>query len=125
VQFAHIHFGQPGVEGGVAAFLCGGGSKPACPPSGDVTGTIVASDVVGPADQGIAAGEIDELIAAMKHGVTYVNVHTDAYPDGEIRGQIGGHGHGSFGQKGGFGDSGQKGDQGEYGHGHGGRHGDD
>lgn len=90
---AHIHFGQRDVNGGVAAFLCGGGGKPACPPSGTVTGIISASDVIGPADQGIAAGELDELLRAMKHGVTYANVHTDKFPDGEIRGQIGGNGH--------------------------------
>jgi hypothetical protein len=120
VKFAHIHFGQFGVNGGVSAFLCGGGGKPACPPSGEVTGTIVASDVVGPADQGIAAGEIDELIAAMRHGVTYANVHTDAHPNGEIRGQIGGRGHGHFGSKGRHG-----GDWGDDDWGKGGRHDDD
>ena len=40
--FAHIHFGQPGVAGGVAAFLCGGSTKPTpCPNvEGTVTGTI-------------------------------------------------------------------------------------
>lgn len=32
--FAHIHVGRPGTNGGVAAFLCGGGDKPACPLSG-------------------------------------------------------------------------------------------
>jgi CHRD domain len=119
VKFAHIHFGQFGVDGGVAAFLCGGGGKPACPASGEVTGTIAASDVVGPAGQGIAAGEIDELIAAIRHGSTYVNVHTDAYGDGEIRGQIGGRGgHGDFGQKGkhGLGHEGEHGDSGHGGH---------
>jgi hypothetical protein len=124
VKFAHIHFGQVGVNGGVSAFLCGGGNKPACPPSGEVTGTIVASDVIGPADQGIAAGEIDELIAAIKRGVTYANVHTDAHPGGEIRGQIGGgghHGFGDLGPKGGQGDVGQNGDD-DSGHG---SHGDD
>jgi hypothetical protein len=88
VRFAHIHLGQEDVAGGVAAFLCGGGGKPACPQSGTVTGTINASDVVGPADQGIAAGEIGELIRAIKHGVTYANVHSDKFPAGEIRGQI-------------------------------------
>src|SRR5690349_12175542 len=31
---AHIHFAQRGVNGGVVAFLCGGGNKPACPPNG-------------------------------------------------------------------------------------------
>jgi hypothetical protein len=91
VKFAHIHFGQEGVSGGVAAFLCGGGGKAACPQQGTVTGTIAASDVVGPADQGIAAGELGELERAIKHGKTYANVHSDKFPNGEIRGQIGGH----------------------------------
>jgi hypothetical protein len=86
---AHIHLGQRSVNGGVSAFLCGGGGKPACPAvSGSVTGTILAADVIGPAGQGIAAGELDELIAAMRQGVTYANVHTDKHPGGEIRGQI-------------------------------------
>ena len=31
--FAHIHFGQTGVAGGVSAFLCGGGDKPPCTPT--------------------------------------------------------------------------------------------
>src|SRR5262252_2601714 len=31
VLFAHIHFGQRRTTGGVSAFLCGGGSKGACP----------------------------------------------------------------------------------------------
>src|SRR5687767_4236956 len=29
---AHIHLGQPDVNGGVSAFLCGGAGKPPCPP---------------------------------------------------------------------------------------------
>jgi hypothetical protein len=85
--FAHIHLGQPGANGGVAAFLCGGGGKPACPPSGTaVTGTVVAADVVGPAGQGIAPGEFGELVRAMKAGLTYSNVHTQSFAAGEIRG---------------------------------------
>jgi len=86
--FAHIHFARPDVMGGVAAFLCGGGSKPACPLSGTVTGTIVPSDVVGPAGQGIAGGEFAELVRAMRNGATYANVHTQMFPAGEIRGNI-------------------------------------
>ena len=88
VLFAHIHFGQRSVNGGVSAFLCGGGGKPACPQGGTVTGTIVSTDVVGPATQGIAAGEFDELVAAMRAGRTYANVHSTKFPAGEIRGQI-------------------------------------
>lgn len=85
---AHIHLGQRGVNGGVIAFLCGGEGKPACPPSGMVTGTVTASDVIGPAGQGIAPGEFDELLQAIRQGVTYANVHTNLFPGGEIRGQI-------------------------------------
>lgn len=87
---AHIHLGMPAIAGGVSAFLCGGGGQAACPGAGGtVTGTIVAANVIGPADQGIAAGEFDELVAAIRFGATYVNVHTAAFPNGEIRGQIG------------------------------------
>jgi hypothetical protein len=53
-----------------------------------VTGTLDASGVVGPAGQGIAAGEFAELLHAIRSGVTYANVHTNTWPAGEIRGQI-------------------------------------
>lgn len=85
---AHIHFGKRAVNGGVSAFLCGGGDKPACPVSGTVNGVVDAADVIGPAGQGIAAGEFDELVAAMRAGHSYVNVHTPTWPGGEIRAQV-------------------------------------
>ena len=93
--FAHIHFGQVGVAGGVSAFLCGGGDKPPCTPlEGDISGDIDAADVIGPGGQGIAAGEMDELIRAMRKGYTYANVHTTLNGPGLVRGQIHrGHGH--------------------------------
>ena len=98
---AHIHFGQPGVAGGVAAFLCGGGDKPACTDTeGTFEGDIDAADVVGPNGQGIAPGEMDELIQAVRKGVTYANVHTTLNGSGLIRGQITrGHGHGGGSRK--------------------------
>jgi len=88
VLFAHIHFGNRFTSGGISAFLCGGGSKPACPQEGVVTGTITPADVIGPASQGITPGEFGELVRAMRAGMTYANVHSMKFPAGEIRGQI-------------------------------------
>jgi len=89
VLFAHIHLGQRGVNGGVMAFLCGGGGKPACPASpATVNGTITAADISGPAAQGISTGEFAEFIRALRSGNSYANVHTDKFSGGEIRGQI-------------------------------------
>jgi hypothetical protein len=104
--FAHIHFGQPGVVGGVAAFLCGppaASDKPACTPTqGTFEGDIDSADIVGPGGQGIAPGEMDEVITAMRKGYTYANVHTTLNQAGLIRGQIRkGFGHGHNGRGGG------------------------
>jgi len=49
---------------------------------------VNASNVIGPAGQGIAAGEFEEAIRAMRNGAAYANAHTTVYPSGEIRGQI-------------------------------------
>ena len=87
--FAHVHIGQFDVPGGVMFFLCGGGGKPACPSgSGTVTGTVIASNIVGPTGQGISPGQFAEALRAMRDGIAYANVHTATYPGGEIRGQI-------------------------------------
>ena len=90
--FAHIHLGQRNVNGGVSAFLCGGGDKPPCPAGTGapetVTGVIDATDVIGPAAQGIAPGEFDELVRAIRARVTYANVHSVTQPGGEIRDQL-------------------------------------
>jgi hypothetical protein len=99
VTEAHIHFGQPGVNGGVIAFLCTSSLQnrpivvPICPEAeGTVAGEIDRGSIIGPAEQGIEAGELGEALRAIFSGLTYVNVHTNAYPAneslGEIRGQI-------------------------------------
>jgi hypothetical protein len=71
-------------------FLCGGGGRPSCPPEGGtVEDTIVASDVTaGAAMQGFPAGDLATMLAALRAGATYTNLHTAARPGGEIRGQI-------------------------------------
>lgn len=104
VTQAHIHLGQKDVNGGISVWLCGNPSAtvsppagtPACPPSpATVTGSLTAANVVGPAGQGIAAGEFAELVRAIRAGKTYANVHSTKFPGGEIRSQIEGNsGHG-------------------------------
>jgi hypothetical protein len=92
---SHIHFENATNNGPVVVFLCtnlgnGPAGTPACPAAGGtVTGTIDASDVgAGATAQGLAAGEFDEFVDALRSGATYVNVHTQAFPGGEIRAQI-------------------------------------
>jgi hypothetical protein len=106
---AHIHFGQRGVNGGIAVWLCQSITNPApapvaattpvcTSPAGSFSGRITATSVVdsgAPAQpQQLRAGELAELVAALRAGVAYTNVHTNLSPGGEIRGQIGpGHHH--------------------------------
>jgi hypothetical protein len=88
--FAHIHLGQraTGGSGDMSAYLCGG-PKPECPPAGGtVTGVLFASDIIGPAGQGIPPGDFDKFVRAIRAGATFVDVHTTGRPGGEIRGQI-------------------------------------
>jgi hypothetical protein len=87
--FAHIHFGERHTSGGVMVFLCGGGGQAACPAApAEITGSIIAGNVVGPATQGISAGEFAKVLAAIRSGTAYANVHTTNFPTGEIRGQL-------------------------------------
>jgi hypothetical protein len=88
VTASHVHFGKPAVNGGVSYFLCNGPSTPACPAAGTVEGDIDAADVIGPTGQGIEVGNFAEILAAMRAGHTYANVHSTKWPGGEIRAQI-------------------------------------
>ena len=95
VAQAHIHFGAPGVNGGIAAWLCQGtiagpAGTPACAGArtGSASGVITAASFIGPDGQGIAPGEFDELVKAIRAGYTYANVHTAGRPGGEIRGLL-------------------------------------
>ena len=105
VQQSHVHFGKPAINGGISFFLCsnlalppGTPATPACPGpnSGTVEDDIVAADVIWPgptatnpaAGQGIEAGNLAEILAAMRAGHAYANVHTTKWPGGEIRAQL-------------------------------------
>lgn len=99
VTQAHIHLGERHTNGGVMVWLCSNMASPptpagvpACPASpGRVTGVISSLDVVGPAAQGVTAGEFRALVKALHNGTAYVNVHTATFPGGEIRGQAARH----------------------------------
>ena len=101
VTQAHIHFGEENQVGGVSVFLCTNlgngpaGTQPCPAPPATISGTIVAADVTNLANErGISAGELEELIRAIRAGVTYVNVHSTRWPGGEIRSQVdGNHSH--------------------------------
>jgi hypothetical protein len=49
-----------------------------------IRGNITDSSLTGP----MAGKTLADLISAINNGDTYVNVHTQTHPDGEIRGQI-------------------------------------
>jgi len=93
---SHIHFGPPNNTGGISVWLCSNLPAPsatppgtqACPVEGEIEGVITSVDVVGPTGQGIEAGAFDELLAAIRAGKTYVNIHSSKWPAGEIRSQI-------------------------------------
>lgn len=94
VQQAHIHVGQRDVNGGISAFLCSNlasapaGTQPCPAAPATISGTITPAEVIGPVDQGIDPMQFDELVRAIRAGVTYANVHSEAFPGGEIRGQL-------------------------------------
>jgi len=101
VTQAHIHFGQRHTPGGIVVWLCqttrvtvppAAASSPPCPePDGTVEGIITPDQVLEVTGQGIAAGEFDELVRAIRAGVTYANVHSTLFTPGEIRGQLPGN----------------------------------
>lgn len=88
VLMAHIHVGGPDVNGPVAVWLYPDGPPPELIEGRFdgvlAEGTITTDDLVGPLDD----GQLSDLLAMMRAGNTYVNVHTEANPAGEIRGQI-------------------------------------
>jgi hypothetical protein len=104
VTQSHIHVGQVGVNGGISVWLCSNLTSPPTPPGvqpcpappATITGTFTAADVVGPTAQGVEPGQFSELLAAIRAGRAYANVHSTKFPGGEVRGQLAtgsGHSH--------------------------------
>jgi hypothetical protein len=98
ILFAHIHLGRPAINGSIMVFLCTNGAPPAnvpappaCPQNGGtVSGTLTAANVLATTNpqQGVAAGEFDEFVQALRAEAAYVNVHSATFQTGEIRGQV-------------------------------------
>ena len=80
---AHIHCGVVGENGPVGVTLF------AEDLSGRFNGILNQGTILAP-DEGNGCGweDFGDVIAAIESGGAYVNVHTDANPGGEIRGQV-------------------------------------
>lgn len=95
IRASHIHFGNAWENGGIIAYLCTNVNDapspdvPLCPQTaGTVEGVIEADDVIGPGGNAIQPGDFASLLNAIDAAAVYVNIHTDAYPTGQIRGQL-------------------------------------
>ncbi|MCJ7637681.1 MAG: CHRD domain-containing protein [Nitrososphaeraceae archaeon] len=83
VTQAHIHTGKVGENGPVVVTLYK--SDTPQPINGKLAyGNITANLLEGP----MKGKQLSDLATAMSNGSTYVNVHTEKHPNGEIRGQI-------------------------------------
>jgi hypothetical protein len=86
VRFAHIHRAPAGSNGPVVVTLDGGPTRPGRSQGVLAEGTITAASLQG----SLAGMTLADLVALIDAGDAYVNVHTDAHPSGEIRGQVSG-----------------------------------
>jgi hypothetical protein len=88
ITMAHIHVAAAGQNGPVATWLYPSEphaeTKPGKFTGVLATGTLTDASLVGP----LQGKTIADLVADIKAGNAYVNVHTTAHPGGEIRGQI-------------------------------------
>jgi hypothetical protein len=84
VTLAHIHKGKVGENGPVVVTLFKTDS-PSARTNGLLSqGTITSAKLEGP----LAGKHLSDLITMINNGDAYVNVHTQANPKGEIRGQM-------------------------------------
>jgi CHRD domain-containing protein len=91
VTQAHIHCGTPDVAGPVVVFLYGFNATGVTVNGILAEGTITEANVIPRPDSAACPGGVATLadvIAKMRSGGAYANVHTLAWPAGEIRGPI-------------------------------------
>ena len=88
VTVAHIHTGKMGANGDVIVTLCKAETCTLVVSGSNLmlTGSFNSTNLEGP----MSGMQIEALATAMTNGETYVNVHTQQNPNGEIRGQISG-----------------------------------
>jgi len=80
---AYLHKGKKAESGTQLAALFSGERKGKF--SGTLSeGTLTEKELLGD----LQGKPLDELLILIKAEDVYVNVHTDTYPDGEIRGQV-------------------------------------
>lgn len=84
VSAAHIHLGPKGANGPVLITLFNGATQGAFP--GMLSGVLTAANVE--AKSGLGVNTLEDVINNIFWGNAYVNVHTQAFPTGEIRGQL-------------------------------------
>ena len=84
VTAAHIHSAPKGENGEVVVTLFKADS-----PTSEISGSLANGTITNSTLEGDMQGlAVIDLIKAMERGETYVNVHTEENPNGEIRGQI-------------------------------------
>ena len=89
VTAAHIHSGKTGENGPIVVTLF----KTESPSPESMNGILTSGNITNADLEGPMAGKtLIDLNKAMELGETYVNVHTEEHPNGEIRGQIKGGG---------------------------------
>jgi len=81
---AHIHQGKSSENGEPVVDLVADGNKQKTSNGLFINGSIVDSSLIGP----LKGKSVSDLVSSMNSGNNYVNVHTQAHPDGEIRGQL-------------------------------------
>jgi CHRD domain len=100
IREGHIHISPPGVNGPIVLDFCttnlvtppvGVPLPPTCPtPPFTLTGTLTAANLrpITPAIQAVGVNNFADAVAQIKNGNAYANVHTVAFPGGEIRAQL-------------------------------------